>query len=165
MTGRTLSWVVAVAVACALLVTTAAAVPAGQVLVVEDAETGATLLRTPVHENSTVSLEYMHSVERSPVHDVYAVRDGRLVMVRTVFESYGWGFPADADVREVNGTFVYEPENRSAAVLYVKPGRIAGHRLRVDDRTYDLVALSDARSVALRVEHRSMLQTALSYSP
>jgi hypothetical protein len=43
--------------------------------------------------------------------------------------------------------------------LTVAPGRIAGHRLHVGDETYDLVAISDGRSVTLSIRHQSALDT------
>ncbi|POG57031.1 DUF1850 domain-containing protein [Haloferax marisrubri] len=137
-----------------------AAVPAGQALVVEDAETGERLQTIPVEENTTVALEYTHSVEKTRVLDAYAVQDGELVMTKMEFKSYGAGLPARANVTTENGSFVFDPEG-SYEDLYVKPGRIAGHKLHVGDQTYDLVALSDARSVRLHVTHRSVLDAAL----
>lgn len=146
----------AAAVALVALAGVAAAVPAGTVLVVADAESGERLLVAPVGENTTVALEYTHSVERTPVRDVYAVRGDRLAMTRTEFESYGWGFPAGANVTRENGSFVARPD-RSYAAVTVKPGRIAGHELVVGDRRYDLVGLSDARAVRMHVTDRSTL--------
>ncbi|WP_049917857.1 DUF1850 domain-containing protein [Haloferax denitrificans] len=137
-----------------------AAVPAGQALVVEDAETGERLQTIPVEENTTVALEYTHSVEKTRVLDAYAVQDGELVMTRMEFKSYGAGLPARANVTTENGSFVFDPEG-SYEDLYVKPGRIAGHKLHVGEQTYDLVALSDARSVRLYVTHRTVLDAAL----
>lgn len=132
-----------------------AALPAQQTLVVADAATGDRLLAVPVEEGSTVTLAYTHSVELTPVRDVYTVRDGRLEMTRMEFESYGWGLPAGADVRTVNGTFVFDPEG-SYATLFVAPGERAGHELRVDGRRYDLVGLSGGDTVRLTVERRSV---------
>lgn len=126
----------------------------GPTLVVTDAETGERLLEIPVAEGTTVTLAYTHSVERTPVRDRYVVRDGRLVMTRMTFESYGWGLPASADVERVNGSFVAKP-NRSYTSITVAPGRVAGHRLIVGDRTVDLVALADGRSVRLAVRDPS----------
>lgn len=154
-------WGAALLVVIVALAGVATAVPAGQELVVTDAETGETLLTVPVEENTTVALEYTHSVEKNRVLDVYAVRDGKLVMTRMEFESYGAGLPATADVAIENGTFVFDPDS-AVTELYVKPGRIAGHRLHVSDRTYDLVALSDARTVRLSVERRSALEVVTS---
>ncbi|AFK20639.1 DUF1850 domain-containing protein [Haloferax mediterranei ATCC 33500] len=150
---------VAVAI-LALAVGGSAAVPAGQALVVEDAETGEHLKQIPVQENTTVALEYTHSVEKTRVLDAYAVQDGKLVMTRMEFKSYGAGLPARANVTTENGSFVFDPEG-SYEEFYVKPGRIAGHKLHVGENTYDLVALSDAQSVRLHVTQQSMLDAAL----
>jgi hypothetical protein len=138
----------------------AAATPAGSVLVVEDASSGEQLLATPVSEGTPVVLSYMHSVEKTPIRDVYAVHNGSLVMTRMKFQSYGWGLPARANVTRQNGWFVFDP-NGSYEEIYVKPGRIADHHLRVGNRTYDLVALSNAQGVRLHITKRSVLQTTL----
>lgn len=149
---------------CLLAVGGASAVPAGQALVVSDADTGERLLVSPVEEDTTVALEYTHSVEKTRVLDAYAVRDGELAMTRMEFESYGAGLPSRANVTIENGTFVFDPEG-SFEELYVKPGPVADHRLHVGRDTYDLVELSDSRSVRLSVVDRSALDVALSRLP
>ncbi|WP_224333422.1 DUF1850 domain-containing protein [Haloprofundus halobius] len=136
----------------------AAAVQSERVLVVEDAETGERLLATPVENGTTVTLAYNHSVEGSPVRDVYAVRGDELVMTRMEFASYGWGFPAQANVTRENGSFVYRPDDVRLSELHVSPGGVAEHRLHVDDKTYDLVARSDGETVRVHLEHRTKLQ-------
>jgi hypothetical protein len=140
----------------------AAAVPGGAVLVVEDAETGETYLDTPVSNGTTVALEYNHSVEKTRVYEAYTVRGDRLEMTHMEFESYGWGLPSRANVTRENGTFIYDPPG-SYERLTVAPGDIAGHRLHVGDRTYDLVSLSDGRSVTLSIHHRSALAALLDF--
>lgn len=132
-----------------------------RVLIVEDAATGERLLTTPVEEGTRVALNYTHSVEKTPVLDVYAVNGTKLEMVRMEFHSYGAGLPARADINVTeNGTFVFDPEG-SYDHVYVKPGRVAKHHLAVGERTYDLVALSDARSVKVYVVFRSALVNAV----
>ncbi|AZH27005.1 DUF1850 domain-containing protein [Haloplanus aerogenes] len=138
----------------------AAAVPDRKVLVVADAETGETYLEVPVENGTVVALEYMHSVEKTRIYEAYTVRGDRLVMSHMEFESYGWGLPSRANVTRENGTFIYDPPG-SYERLTVAPGRIAGHTLHVGDRTYDLVALSDTRSVTLSIQRRSALTTTL----
>ena len=153
--------VVVLAILTCLLAGVAAAVPGGQALVVEDADTGERLLSVPVEAGTTVSLEYNHSVEKTRVLDVYEVRaNGSLEMTRMEFESYGWGLPARADVRQENGTFVFDPEGIYDEI-YVTPGDVAGHRLHVGERTVDLVDLVGEESVRLTVVRRSALSTGL----
>ena len=138
----------------------AAAVPAGQAVVVTDATSGDRLLAVPVENGSTITVAYTHSVERTPVRDVYTVDGQRLVMTRMEFSSYGYGLPARAEVEQVDGQFVTYPD-WSGANLTVKPGHIAGHKLVVDGRTYDLVRLSNAETVTIRVVDVSLLDRLL----
>lgn len=160
MNGRTLGRLAAIFFVLVLTVGASAAVPGGNALVVSDAETGEELLTVPVSEGTTVALEYTHSVEKTTVVDEYTVRGDRLNMTRMVFHSYGAGLPARADVEKVNGSFVFDPGG-SYEEVFVKPGHVAGHELHVGDETYDLVELSDARSVRLSIENRSLLDRAL----
>lgn len=156
--------VVAVVVASLALVVTAGnaatAWPADRALVVEDAETGERLLEAPVENGTTVVLNYTHSVEKTRVLDVYEVRGDRLVMTRMEFESYGWGLPAGANVTKEDGVYVFDPD-WAGDELYVTPGRVAGHELSVGDRTYDLVARSDARTVRIHLVRRVPLLDSL----
>lgn len=128
----------------------ASATTTDRVLIVADAETGDRYLTQPVANGSTIALEYVHSVEKSRIYEEYTVHGDRLVETRMEFESYGWGLPADANVTEVNGTFVYDPPG-SLTRLTVAPGEIAGHELHVGTDTYDLVALTDERAVTLHL--------------
>ncbi|WP_435078282.1 DUF1850 domain-containing protein [Halococcus sp. AFM35] len=157
---RAVRALVVVAAIALTLTAVAAATPAGSALVVEDASSGEQLLATPVSNGTPVVLTYTHSVEKTPVHDIYVVRNGSLVMTRMEFQSYGWGLPARANVSRENGSFTFDPQG-SYEELYVKPGRTADHRLRVGNRSYDLVALSNAEGVRLHITERSVLSTTL----
>ncbi|WP_222913818.1 DUF1850 domain-containing protein [Natrinema sp. SYSU A 869] len=146
-----------------VLIAVAATVPIETVLVVEDVETGEWYLTEPVSDESTVSLEYTHSVEKSRIYDEYHVDDQTLVNTRMEFNSYGWGLPARVDVTTVDGMFVYEPSEPIAELqsLSVSPGRTAGHTLIVDDQRYDLVAATNASDVRIHVEQRSLVEKIL----
>lgn len=126
-----------------------------RVIVVESSD-GETLIES---DAEGFVLSYTHSVEKTPVIETYERRDGRLVMTRMEFSSYGAGLPAQADVEPTgNGSFVFAP-NDATEELYVKPGRIAGHELRIDGTSHDLVALSDAETVRIYVGTRTTLRS------
>jgi hypothetical protein len=152
--------IVVIALVALLAFGTASAVPAQRVLVVEDTVTGETYLTTPVENGTTVALEYEHSVEKTRVYDGYTVRGDQLVMTRMEFESYGWGLPSGANVTRENGTLVYDPPG-SYARITVAPGDVAGHTLHVGDGRYDLVAMTDDRSVDIRIERRSAIEVSM----
>jgi len=126
-------------------------------LTVSDADTGEVLLSTPVSDGDNITLAYTHSVEKTPIEDVYRVNGTQLDNTLMRFQSYGWGLPARENVTLAGGWFVFDPD-RSYDAFYVTPGRIAGHTLRVDGRSYDLVALSNASSVRISVDHHSLLE-------
>ncbi len=150
-----------VALAIALVLATVAAVallaPPARVLVVERLDTGEPILTQPVENGTAVTLVYTHSVEKTRVEDEYTIRGDRLVQTRMAFESYGWGLPARANVTRENGTFVYDPPGEYES-LSVAPGRIAGHRLQVGNRTYDLVERADGVSVRIHLARRAPME-------
>ena len=54
-------------------------------------------LRIPIPPDARFSVEYTHSVSRTPVQEVYRVLpDRRLLLIETVFTSYGAGHPEQA---------------------------------------------------------------------
>ena len=143
-------------------VAAAATVPVDRALVVRDADTGERLLTEPVDEGTAVTIEYTHSVEKTPVVDAYEVRGTELDNVRMEFSSYGAGLPANQEVERENGSFVFDPD-RSYERLVVNPGPVADHDLVVGGERYDLVALSDDSAVTFTVERRTAVGIVADY--
>ena len=131
---------------------TISATTADRTLVVADATSGERLLEIPVDDGEEVTLAYTHSVERTPVEDVYAVDGDELRAVKSVFHSFGAGLPTNVTRTEEG----YVAEGRdSHEELFVVPGEIAGHELVVGDDRYDLVAVADG-GVVLSLTDRSV---------
>jgi hypothetical protein len=127
--------------------------PTEPVLVVT-ADDGSELLATPVDEGTEVTVAYTHSVEKTPVRDVYEVRNGTLVMTRMEFRSYGAGLPSTVPVTEIGDEYVYYPPERSYDPLRVTTGYVAEHDLIVGDERYDIAERADGGTVEIRVEPR-----------
>jgi hypothetical protein len=134
-----------------------ATVPTGRALVVSDVDTGDPLFSVPVDDGDRVVLAYDHSVEKTPVRDVYAVRGTSLDNVEMRFQSYGWGLPARENVTLEEGWFVFDPD-REYEEIVVQPHPAASHRLVAGGVTYDLVERGDGGAVRLAVEHRTVLE-------
>lgn len=156
--ARRLWTAVAIAAVCVAGATGVAALDstAGTVLVVTDAE-GTELLVTPVDDRTEVVVAYTHSVERTPVRDVYVPADGRLRMTRMEFRSYGAGLPSTVAVETEGDHFVYRPEDRTYGTLRVTTGHVADHDLVVGETRYDLATMADGGTVELRLERRYLL--------
>ena len=119
--------------------------------IVADAESGDRLLELPVENGSELTLAYTHSVEKTPVEERYVVNGTDLENDRIVFNSFGAGLPADADVTRTDDGLVASVD-RTYERLFVAPGSIAGHELVVGEDRYDLVSLADGERVVLFVE-------------
>ncbi|WP_425607693.1 DUF1850 domain-containing protein [Natrononativus amylolyticus] len=137
---------------CGATAVTAVSATADRTLVVADAESEERLLEIPVDDDDEVTLAYTHSVERTPVEDVYAVDGNELRAVKSVFHSFGAGLPTN--VTRTDEGYVAEGSG-SHDELFVVPGEIAGHELVVGDDRYDLVAVADG-SVVLFLTDRTV---------
>ncbi len=101
---RLTRWGLAIAILAVVGATAAVVAPtaAGQTLVVSDAETGENLLEIPVEDGDEVTLAYTHSVEKTPIEDVYVIEETTLQMDRMVFRSHGAGLPSDEAIEQTD---------------------------------------------------------------
>jgi hypothetical protein len=122
-----------------------AAVLAAATLVVErpavevrvTAARGGRVLSIGVTPGDLVELRYRHSVERTPITEVFrAERDG-LWFVEMRFVSQGAGLPTEGYVKEGDHFVLRQP--RRVGVLPLLLSSAAGHRLWSENREVDLV--------------------------
>jgi hypothetical protein len=115
--------------------------PLVTVLEISDAA-GRTLAEVPVREGDLVSVNYTHSVEKTPVNETYMVdKDGCLKLAFATFESGGAGLPSDAsyDIRQgSDGTFVITNFNRTYDTVTYGTGNISRHRVIIGQDEYRL---------------------------
>lgn len=101
---------------------------------------GHVLWRQAVSVGQAVELRYRHSVELTPVIEVFRAAPDGLWFIEMRFASQGAGLPTEGYIRE-GDWFVLRRERRVGTLpLRVSSG--SGHRLRVGDRELDLVALA-----------------------
>jgi hypothetical protein len=89
-------------------------------LQVEEMRSGVKLYQAPVKEGDEFSIEFVHSVERTPVKEVFRIeQDHNIYLVETEYESFGAGLP----------TMPYEGEE---SVLEGGKIRITGMRRKIE---------------------------------
>jgi hypothetical protein len=125
---------------------------ADRTLIVADAETDDRLLEIPVDQGDEVKIAYTHSVQKTPVEDVYVVDGSTLRADRSVFHSFGAGLPTE-NVERTDEGYVVEGDERYDE-LAVTPGTIAGHELIVGTERYDLVEATSGSVVLSLVDRR-----------
>lgn len=69
----------------------------GEKLVLYNSETGVVYKTFRVEEGSEFAVEFIHSVNKSPVKDVFVVRSGEIVADRTVYSAFGAGVQTEVE--------------------------------------------------------------------
>ena len=66
-------------------------------LVICNSETDEVYRTFDVVEGSEFAVEFIHSVNKSPVKDVFVIRDGEIVADRTVYSAFGAGVQTEVE--------------------------------------------------------------------
>ncbi len=90
------------------------------------------------------SLTYNHSVEKTPVVEIYKVKlNGGFIMDKTIFESYGAGLPLETrNFSSENGKFILDDMNIKIKDLRVRVSRTPGQIIKIGEKKYDLQEVS-----------------------
>jgi hypothetical protein len=112
-------------------------------LIIADAESGERYGRWPVKEGTEFAIEFVHSVNLSPVRDVFQVRGRRIVPVATVFSSFGAGMQATLEegeslIRNDDGTMRIVGFSRSFESLAYIVGTVSDHVLYIGEERISL---------------------------
>lgn len=122
--------------------------------------TGRLLFSRPVHLHERVTLNYIHSVARRPVDEIWEVSPREMLVLReTVYDSFGAGLPTEAAPGEKmelkDGRLRISGMNRELPVVGLAVGRIAQHTLVFKNGTVRLADVSPPGSlVEIRVLRR-----------
>lgn len=117
------------------------------------------VLVLPVNINDRIYMDYVHSLDKTPVRDVFAVgRNGVLILLEERYEWYGAGL---AFHPEGKGRILLEKDgarvliNRPCHPFYLRVGRIANHTLTVNSRQIPLLEVANGGDLlAMAIEKR-----------
>lgn len=129
--------------------------PRHLVLEVAGAESDAPLFCAEMRAGDEAVLSFVHSVNRRPVYDTIRVAIDHLVVVKSVFDSFGAGMPEastdEGTLRVGRDGWLEWTINRPMPEVVVRIGWVANHTLRWKDRQVALADLAPpGTAVALR---------------
>jgi hypothetical protein len=129
--------------------------PRHLILEIARADSDLPLLCARMRPGDEVVLSFVHSVNRRPVHDTIRVASDRLIVVKSVFDSFGAGMPeastAEGTLRIGEDGWLEWTINRPMPEVVVRIGWVANHTLRLKGREVPLAELAaPGTAVALR---------------
>ncbi|MFV9510645.1 DUF1850 domain-containing protein [Tepidibacillus sp. LV47] len=139
--------------------------PLVPMLTLIEGDSGKILLRIPINGNDRFSIEYIHSIHKTPVIDTFYIDSNQNIIVdQTTFDTYGVGMPSDVEKGETftikNGKFVLNHLNRVLPYFDLRVGQvIANHQFIVHQRKIPLAKLTRPGNwVRFKVQKLSLLQ-------
>lgn len=142
-----------------VIVTVLLLVPISRQLIVTDDQTGEVLYSTSIEPGQTFSIKYIHSVNKSPVEDIFDIsHSNRIVLKKTIFRSFGAGIPyelEDGQSLDVMGDRIEISNiNKRIDRFLLKIGTVAEHTLCIKGREIRMDSLAGPmRTVRLEVQN------------
>ncbi|WP_411843355.1 DUF1850 domain-containing protein [Salinicoccus sp. HZC-1] len=103
-------------------------------LIVMDMNTEEVLFSQKVEQGERFEVTYIHSVERSPVKEIFEVRGQDIYTMESHTESFGAGMPYTGEEIEMkNGKFIIKDINRKVhgGILRVRPSSVFPHHIKI----------------------------------
>ena len=105
-------------------------------LVLRDGATGEEFARYPLQEGESFSVQFVHSVNKSPVVDVYRVEDGSIYVEETIYYHFGAGVQTELNAGETltygeDGSMVIGNIHKQIPDLRYFVGTVSDHVLTV----------------------------------
>ncbi len=112
-------------------------------LIITDMKSNEVLWKSDISKGDTFSHQYIHSVEKSPVKEVFQFSaSGKLLTMESWTKSFGAGLPyqREGDVSMRDGYYVLQNLNRPihGGVLRMKPSDLYPHTFTFQDQTFHL---------------------------
>lgn len=103
-------------------------------LVLENSE-GKNLYTVPMSDGGEFAIRFIHSVAKSPVTDYFILKEGKVVLDKTIYHDFGAGLPhkpeKGQEMKSENGELSITGFNREIPELSLRVGRVADHTLLI----------------------------------
>lgn len=114
-----------------------------QTLVVCNSETDDVIMTFPVCEGDEFSVEFIHSVNQSPVKDVFVIRDEKIFVDRTVYSAFGAGVQTEVEEWQIleyddDGNMIVSGFNIEFPKVKYIVGTVSDHILEIGGKTISL---------------------------
>lgn len=118
----------------------------GVKLVIADQETEKIYKEFSVEEGDEFSVEFIHSVNKSPVKDIFVIRDNKIYADRTVYSAFGAGVQTEVEEGQTleydeNGNMIVSGFDIEFPKVKYIVGTVSDHVLEFRGESISLTAL------------------------
>lgn len=130
-------------------------------LILKNGDTGELIKFFPVNEGEEFSITFVHSVNQTPVTDVYQVKSGKIYVVRTVYYAFGAGVQTELEEGQIleygqDGSMIVSGFNRLMDRLSYIVGTVSDHTLQIGGDVISLRELCGRNTTVQFVSGRKL---------
>ncbi|MBE6887850.1 MAG: DUF1850 domain-containing protein [Ruminococcaceae bacterium] len=132
----------------------------GNYLVLRNGDTDEEFARFRVSEGDEFSVTFIHSVNQYPLTDVYQIKDGKIFVIRTIYNNFGAGVQTEIEEGQTltineNGEMVVSGFDMEMPYLSYIVGTVSDHTLTIHNKEISLREICGRNSkVSFSCEHR-----------
>ncbi|GAB6100195.1 hypothetical protein JCM16358_20740 [Halanaerocella petrolearia] len=131
---------------------------------IKEADSGQVVWQKSTTDKMRFAIEYIHSVERTPVWDYFQIKQDQIWLVGTKYESYGAGLPFLNKNKYIiaDDKFEIKEIDKKLDEIPLRVSDYARHKLIIGNKEYKLFKMVEPKSlVQIRVESRNGWQMLL----
>lgn len=138
-------------------------IPWVKTLEIADRKSGQILFIAPVRADEQFTIGFTHSIAKTPVDEVFMVaRNGELIVIETIYESFGAGLPFDTEGQQQliteNGKYRLINLDRHLPDFLMAVGTVANHQLLIKGRQIPFLQFAQpGQSVRVKVQTHSLI--------
>lgn len=109
-----------------------------------DYQTGKTILAKKVDNKDQFSLKYLHSVARTPVIEFFKIKDQKILLTGTEYQSYGAGLPTSIQLGDYilkDNKFIIKNIDQILPEIMLRVSDYAQHEFIYKQKKYKLYEL------------------------
>ncbi len=112
-------------------------------LIIRNTDTGKVISQYPVSPGDVFSVTFIHSVNKSPVTDVYEIRKDGVYVIQTIYYAFGAGVQTEIEAGQTlkygeDGSMIVSGFNKKMENLSYIVGTVSDHILEIGGQTVSL---------------------------
>ena len=119
---------------------------------------GTKIASFPINENSSFSIKFIHSVNKSPVIDFYKFdKDNNIYVYKTIYYGFGAGVETELEGNEIleygnDGSMIVSNISKRIDSLTYYLSSIYDHTLKIDDQDEQSLWELCGKNIVIRIE-------------